>query len=124
MKRHSGFTLIELMVVMAIVAMLMTIALPRYFSSLEASKETTLKQSLAVMRDTLDQYYGDTGAYPDSIEELVERRYLRQLPVDPILERSDLWVIIEPPEGVAGRVSDVKSAATGHARDGSAYAHW
>lgn len=124
MKKSNGFTLIELMVVMAVVAMLMTIALPRYFSSLEASRDTTLKQSLAVMRETLDQYYGDTGAYPDSLEELVERRYLRQVPIDPILERSDRWILVEPPEGVAGRVSDVKSAATGQARDGSTYAHW
>ena len=65
---QKGFTLIELMVVLAIIATLMTIALPRYFNSLEASKETTLHQSLSSMREALDHYYGDTGRYPDSIE--------------------------------------------------------
>eukprot|EP01034_Spumella_vulgaris_P045644 gene45644-56871_t len=72
---------------MAIIATLMTIALPRYFASLEASKETTLHQSLSVMREALDHYYGDTGRYPDSVEQLVEKRYLRNLPMDPIAER-------------------------------------
>src|SRR5471032_1772891 len=72
MRREKGFTLLELMVVMAIIATLMTIALPRYFTSLEVSKETTLRQSLSAMREALDHYYGDTGRYPDSIEQLVE----------------------------------------------------
>ena len=85
MRRQKGFTLIELMVVMAIIATLMTIALPRYFSSLEASRETTLHQSLSSMREALDHYYGDTGRYPDSIEQLVELRYLRNQPLDPCL---------------------------------------
>ncbi|MDV7212301.1 type II secretion system protein [Azotobacter beijerinckii] len=124
MRRESGFTLIELLVVMAIIASLLTIAVPRYFSSLEYSKETTLKQSLTVMRDALDQYYGDTGRYPESLEALVEQRYLRNLPVDPIVERSDLWVLLPPPEGVAGGVADVKSGADGRAKDGSLYAEW
>ncbi|MCW8279047.1 type II secretion system protein, partial [Pseudomonas sp. PCH199] len=68
MRREKGFTLLELMVVMAIIATLMTIALPRYFNTLEASKETTLHQSLSAMREALDHYYGDTGRYPDSLE--------------------------------------------------------
>ncbi|CAE6904307.1 MULTISPECIES: type II secretion system protein [Pseudomonas] len=124
MRRHAGFTLIELLVVMSIIAMLMTIAVPRYFSSFDNSKETTLRQSLAVMRDSLDQYYGDKGHYPESIEELVEQRYLRNMPLDPITERSDLWVIVPPPEGVSGSVGDIKSGASGKARDGSLYAQW
>lgn len=124
MRRHSGFTLIELLVVMAIIATLMTIAVPRYFTSLENSKETTLQQSLAVMREALDQFYGDTGRYPESIEELVAQRYLRSLPQDPIAERSDLWVIVPPPDSAPGQVGDVRSGATGRARDGSLYAEW
>jgi general secretion pathway protein G len=124
MRRQKGFTLIELMVVMAIIATLMTIALPRYFNSLEASKETTLHQSLSTMREALDHYYGDTGHYPDSIEQLVELRYLRSQPLDPISERKDTWVIVAPPDGVAGGVADIKSGASGRARDGSLYSEW
>lgn len=124
MRREKGFTLLELMVVMAIIATLMTIALPRYFASLEASKEATLHQSLSVMREALDHYYGDTGRYPDSVEQLVEKRYLRNLPMDPIAERKDLWVLVAPPDGVSGSVADIKSGATGRARDGSLYSEW
>lgn len=122
--RQKGFTLVELLVVMAIIATLMTIAVPRYFSSLESSKETTLRSSLAVMREALDQFYGDTGRYPDSLEELVAQRYLRALPLDPMTERSDLWVLLPPAEGAPGSVFDVKSGAPGRARDGSLYADW
>ena len=107
MRVQKGFTLLELMVVMAIIATLMTIALPRYFNSLETSKETTLRQSLSAMREALDHYYGDTGRYPDSLEQLVEQRYLRNAPMDPIVERKDAWVMVAPPEGVAGGVADV-----------------
>lgn len=124
MRRSQGFTLIELLVVMAIIATLMTIAVPRYFSSLQTSRETTLRQSLAVIREALDHYYGDTGRYPESIEDMVTQRYLRSLPLDPITERNDMWVLVPPPEGVAGGVADVKSGATGRARDGSQYAQW
>lgn len=124
MKRNQGFTLIELLVVMAIIATLMTIALPRYFNSLEASREATLRQSLAVLREALDHYYGDTGHYPDSLEQLVEQRYLRNTPVDPISERRDGWQLVPPPEGVVGGVADIKSGASGRARDGSLYAEW
>jgi general secretion pathway protein G len=124
MKRNQGFTLIELLVVMAIIATLMTIAMPRYFESLETSREATLRQSLAVMREALDHYYGDTGRYPESLEQLVEQRYLRSAPMDPITERRDQWQVVAPPEGVAGSVADIKSGSTGRARDGSLYAEW
>ncbi|WP_346831120.1 type II secretion system protein [Pseudomonas abietaniphila] len=124
MRKHKGFTLIELLVVMAIIATLMTIAVPRYFSSLENSKETALRQSLSVMREALDHYYGDTGHYPESLEDMVTHRYLRNLPTDPITERNDMWVIVPPPEGVAGTVADIKSGATGRARDGSLFGQW
>jgi len=122
--RTRGFTLIELLVVMAIIATLMTIAMPRYFNSLDASREATLRQSLAVLREALDHYYGDTGRYPDSLEQLVEQRYLRHTPLDPISERRDSWQLLPPPQGVPGSVADIKSGASGRARDGSLYAEW
>ena len=124
MRRPKGFTLIELLVVMAIIATLMTIAVPRYFSSLENSRETALRQSLSVLREALDHYYGDTGRYPESLEDMVTHRYLRSLPQDPITGRRDLWVIVPPPEGVQGSVADIKSGATGRARDGSLFGQW
>lgn len=124
--QRAGFTLIELLVVMAIVATLVTIALPRYFNSVEKSKEVTLKQSLAVMRDAIDKFYADTGRYPNALEELAEKRYIRAVPVDPITESAATWVVVPPGDaaGAKGTVYDVKSGAGGNALDGTAYAAW
>jgi general secretion pathway protein G len=119
-----GFTLIELMVVMAIIALLLSLAMPRYFNHLESSRETILKEDLAVMRDAIDKFHGDRDRYPDSLDELVSARYLRALPVDPITERSDTWQVVAPSDGEAGAMYDIRSGAPGTARDGSAYADW
>lgn len=123
-QRGVGFTLIELLVVMAIIATLLTIALPRYFGSVDKSKEVALKQSLSVMRDALDQYYADHAKYPDALEELVNKRYIRSMPVDPLTERSDTWTVIEAPAdaSVKGSVYDIRSGAPGNASDGTPYA--
>ena len=122
-RAQRGFTLIELMVVMAIIAVLLTIALPRYFGSVERSKEVTLKQSLNVMRDAIDKFYADVGRYPDSLDDLVAKRYIRSIPLDPITESTTTWVIVPSPDGAEakGNVYDVKSGATGNTRDGSAW---
>lgn len=122
--KTRGFTLVELMVVMAIIALLLALALPRYFKHLDHAHETVLRQDLAVMRDAIDKYHGDTGRYPDSLDALVAARYLRALPVDPITERADSWQVVAPIGGEAGAVYDVRSGAPGTARDGSAYAEW
>ena len=87
-----GFTLIELIVVMSIVALLVTVALPRYFSHLDRSKEAVLRADLATMRDALDKHFADRGRYPDRLEALAELRYLRAIPVDPITESATTWV--------------------------------
>lgn len=114
----SGFTLIELLVVMAIVALLLTLALPRYFQSIDASKETVLVENLRVARDAIDKFYSDTGRYPDSLEELVEKKYLRSMPYDPVVESSERWQITAPPGDLKGNVYDLRSAAEGAARNG------
>ena len=121
--RRSGFTLIELIVVMAIIATLLTIALPRYFGSVERSKEVTLRQSLNVMRDAIDKFNADTGRYPEKLEDLVEKRYIRAIPVDPITESVETWVIVPVPGAMAqGAVYDIRSGAKGNASDGKPFA--
>lgn len=122
--KKRGFTLVELMVVMAIVALLLALALPRYFGHLEKSRETILRQDLAVMRDAIDKFHGDRGRYPDSLDELVSARYLRSIPVDPVTQRADTWQTVAPEGDAAGAVYDIRSGAPGTARDGSAYADW
>lgn len=124
-RRGRGFTLIELIVVMAILATLLMLAVPRYFSSIDRSKEATLRQNLVTMRDAIDQFQGDQGKLPESLEELVTKRYLRTMPVDPITESTTTWVVVAPPAdtGKTG-VQDVKSGAPGNGSDGTAYADW
>jgi general secretion pathway protein G len=122
---NSGFTLIELLVVLTIVALLLTVAVPRYLSSVDRSKENVLRANLAITRDALDKYYGDNGRYPDSLEQLVEKRYLRTLPLDPITESSNTWAIQAPQHAeIGGVVSDLHSGAPGTASDGSRYSDW
>ena len=120
----SGFTLIELMVVMAVIAILLSIALPRYFSSLEKSREALLHQDLSLLRETLDKYYGDKGKYPDALDDLVSSRYLRSVPVDPITDSKATWVSIPPDAPEMGGVYDIRSGAQGVARDGTEYRNW
>lgn len=124
MKSARGFTLIELLVVLAILVLLLTLAAPKYFSGVDRAREAALKQDLAVTREALDKFYGDQGRYPGSLEELVERRYLRKVPVDPITDSAVTWVIVPPPDDIAGSVYDLHSGAEGAAADGTAYADW
>ena len=119
--RVRAFTLIELIVVMAIVSLLLTLALPRYFHSIDVSKETALKENLRTVRETIDKFYGDTGRYPESLEELVERKYLRAIPVDPVTETRDAWIVIAPEGDAKGRVYDIRSSAQGNTLDGKPF---
>jgi general secretion pathway protein G len=119
-----GFTLIELLVVMAIIAILVSIATPRYFNSVEKSKEAVLKQDLSTLRDAIDKYYGDTGKYPDALDDLVTKKYVRKLPVDPITDRADTWVVVPPEDADKGAVFDLHSGAPGNGRDGTPYSAW
>ena len=123
-NRACGFTLIELMVVMVIVALLVTIAAPRYFGSLQKSKETALHQTLAVTRDALDKFYGDNGKYPDNLDALITKRYLRSLPIDPITESNSTWTMVAPEDSTKGGINDIHSGADGVGRDGKPFREW
>ena len=106
MTTHSrGFTLIEMMVVMVVVALLLTIATPRYIHSLDRARETVLRENLTLIRDALDKYFSDHGRYPDGLPELVSRRYLRALPVDPLTDSSETWLTVAPGRPVASAIS-------------------
>jgi general secretion pathway protein G len=119
-----GFTLIELMVVMSVIALLLTIAVPRYFQGVDKAREAVLKEDLNRMRGAIDQFYADRGVYPSNLEELVERDYVRRIPEDPITESKTTWMIVVPRSAELSGVFDVKSGAPGVARDGSAYSEW
>ncbi len=123
-NRVSGFTLIELLVVMAIIALLLSIATPRYFNSVDKTKEAVLRQDLSTLRDAIDKYYGDTGKYPDSLDDLVSKKYLRQLPVDPVTGSAATWVTVPPADAEQGGVYDLHSGAPGNGRDGTPYSGW
>jgi general secretion pathway protein G len=122
--RIRGFTLIELLVVMAIIATLLTIATPRYFRSLERSKEAVLKQDLTALRESIDRFYGDTGKHPQALAVLVEKHYLRSIPIDPIAKTADKWIIVNSTEPEDTGVADVKSGAEGQGENGVAYVEW
>jgi general secretion pathway protein G len=104
-----GFTLIEMMVVMTLIALLLTLAVPRYYSALDNARLSVQRQNLATIRDAIDKFYGDKGKYPDSLEDLVAKHYLRNVPVDPVAESIN-WVVIAPQDAELGAVYDVKAA--------------
>ncbi|MDP1610448.1 MAG: prepilin-type N-terminal cleavage/methylation domain-containing protein [Reyranella sp.] len=121
---RRGFTLIELLVVMTIVAILLTLVAPRYFRHVDNSKEIVLRQNLEQVRDAIDKFRADSGKLPASLEDLVDKRYLRGLPVDPITESKDTWTLIPAKSGEPTGLADIRSGAPGKAADGSLYADW
>lgn len=123
-RKKNGFTLIELLVVMAIIATLLSIVAPRYFNSIEKAKEAVLKQDLHIMRDAIDKFHSDMGSYPITLEELVERRYLRNIPIDPMTESNTTWLIVPPVNDEEEGVYDVHSGYPGQALDGTYYEEW
>jgi general secretion pathway protein G len=119
--RGVGFTLIEMLIVMSIVALLLSISVPRYFASVDKSKETVLNENLRVIRTSIDKFHADKGRYPLTLEDLVEQKYIRAVPIDPITENSRSWIVIPPQDPEARGVADVKSGATGASSSGKLY---
>jgi len=124
-KSSKGFTLIELLVVMTIIAALLSIAAPRYLRSLDGAREAALKSSLAQLREALDHYHADVGVYPESLPDLIDKGYLRSIPIDPMTESYQTWQVV-PPNGEEGSkaIYDIRSGAPGVSRLGEAYANW
>lgn len=120
-RSRRGFTLIELLVVLAVLAALLTIALPRYYRSVDHSRDVTLRQTLLVVRDAIDKFAADTGRYPQTLAEVVDKGYLRKLPLDPITDSTDTWITVPPPDGVRTGIYDLRSGAQGNAEDGKPY---
>jgi general secretion pathway protein G len=108
--RGDGFTLVELVVVLTLIGLLLTIAAPRYFHIIERGRDTVQRQNIGTIRDAIDKFHGDLGRYPDTLEELVNKRYLRQVPLDPITEQAN-WAVIAPTDGAQGAVYDIRPAA-------------
>jgi len=119
-----GFTLIELLVVLAIIALLSSLALPRYTQYLDRQKEAVLAENLRQTRDALEQFQADRGRYPETLDELVARRYLKTIPADPLLESSRHWLTTPPLPRSEGKIADLHSAATGVGRNGIPYRQW
>jgi general secretion pathway protein G len=129
---ESGFTLLELLVVMAIIGILAAIAVPALKDSPQRAREATLKEDLFSMRSVIDQYHGDKGNYPPDLQTLVTDGYLRKIPTDPMTKSADTWLLaMEEPSAdqpadqpVTPGVIDVHSGSTGKALDGTLYKDW
>jgi general secretion pathway protein G len=134
MKTQRGFTLIELLVVLAALGLLLALAGPRYVEHVDRGRETALKHNLAQLRQTIDTFYADRARYPKDLQELVQQGYLRAVPLDPVTDRNDTWVLLPPGTTAAttpnsnntapSAVADVRSGAPGNSREGTAYASW
>ena len=126
--QSNGFTLLELMIVMAIMGILITIAQPNLKQSIVKAKESVLKEDLFQMREAIDQFYADNGKYPQMLDELINsddrsRSYLRDLPKDPFTGEAN-WITVSPADGEDGGVFDVHSASDLLAVDGTPYNIW
>ena len=123
---QKGFTLIELIVVVAIIGILVGVALPAYHTSVVRSKEAVLREDLWIMRDSINQHFTDKGHYPPDLNALVEAGYIKTVPVDPITNSADTWVTEDAesddadPDAPSG-IKDVRSGASGSTVDGVQY---
>jgi general secretion pathway protein G len=122
--QKRGFTLIELLVVMSIIGLLLTVAVPQYFRTIRRSKETVLRHDLSVLRESIDKYYADIGEYPEALPTLVEKHYIRSVPVDPFTKSAETWVLVASEDPDHPGLRDVHSGSPNLAFDGSPFVSW
>jgi len=123
-SNSRGFTLLELMIVMTIVGILATMAEPSFRTATIKAREAALKKDLFIFRDAIDQFYADQGAYPPSLKDLVDKKYVRSIPVDPFTKSADTWVVVMSQEEEGSGVFDVHSGSDLVALDGTTYNTW
>lgn len=134
-RREAGFTLMELIIVVALIGILATIVIPNLRTTPIKAKEAVLKADLHTFRDVIDQFFADRGYYPEELQDLVDKGYLRDVPRDPFTESKETWIMIYSDETTQGAdvaearggkrgIYDVKSGAPGVAMDGSSYHDW
>ena len=126
---RRGFTLIELLLVLFLVALLASLVGPAVTSGIQRARESALKEDLHVLRKALDDYYGDNGSYPPELQVLIDKHYLRNVPVDPFTDRHDTWTVDrddskDRDEGKQAGIRDVHSGSDGQGRDGTAFKDW
>jgi type II secretion system protein G len=129
LRSNRGFTLMELLIVLFLVALLASLVGPAVTSGIQRARESALREDLRVLRKAIDDFYGDTGSYPSDLEALVNKRYLRTVPVDPVTERHDSWTFDlddskDHDVGKTAGIRDVHSGADGTGRSGTAYKDW
>ena len=120
---NRGFTLVELLLVLFVVALLASLVAPVVTGTIQRARESSLKEDLHVMRKALDDFYTDNGRYPESLKQLVEKRYLRKIPVDPLTDKATTWIEVKGEDKDAG-IMDVRSGAEEKAADGVPYRDW
>jgi len=122
--QNRGFSLIELIVALAILATILAMAVPRYFSNIETAQENVLREDLYIMRSAIDHYFSDQNLYPNTLSDLVNKNYLRAIPTDPFTQSSNSWVIVPPTNTSLGAVYDVHSGSPNMAKNGTWLATW
>ncbi|WP_151807338.1 type II secretion system protein [Acinetobacter bereziniae] len=123
MRSKSGFTLVEMIIVITLIALILSITLPNYINTIEKNKEVVLKQNLSALRLSIDQYYSDNGNYPEDLQILIEKKYIRSIPVDPTTE-SNSWEIIYYNDDQNMGIYDVKSKSLIESSQGNLYSQW
>jgi general secretion pathway protein G len=122
----AGFTLIELMIVITIIGILATISQPMFRNAMLQAREAALRENLYVLRDTIDKFYADNDKYPENLGDLVEKRYVRRMPKDPITGSAETWLVVyyTDDKGQQAGIMDVRSGAEATGSDGQKYSEW